>query len=152
MMKHLLTLALLAFAAPAFAQDMHGADDHAHHDDKHAGPLVQLGAQKVLGLDIVAAHYGTVAPGAETVFVLKPSGGEQPKALRAWVGVESGKGSVKTKADQEQPGEWHAHHEVTRAPIPGAKLWVEVETAAGKRTVSFALAPPATAPATQPGQ
>ena len=82
-----------------------------------------------------------VKPGGEGAFDLQVSGytaGGKPKAVRFWVGTEAADGSVKAKADEEKPDNWHTHVEVPN-PIPaGAKLWAEVEPATGENfKVSF---------------
>lgn len=109
-----------------------------HKEDEHKGPKTELGTKKISGYDVKVTQQGEVKPGEEAVFIVKVSGGTgEPKAVRAWVGVEAGTGSIKTKAEEEKEGEWHAHHTVSK-PIPkAAKLWLEVETAAGKKRESF---------------
>jgi hypothetical protein len=64
-------------------------------------------------------------------------------AVRFWIGHQSGQGSVKAKADIENPAEpdrWHTHAEIPN-PIPAdAKLWVEIEPETGdKQVASFDL-------------
>ena len=64
-------------------------------------------------------------------------------AVRFWIGTEDAKGSVKAKADIENPAEpnrWHTHAEIPN-PLPaGCKLWVEIETDTGEKVVgSFDL-------------
>ena len=55
-------------------------------------------------------------------------------AVRFWIGAEDAKGSVKAKAELEKDN-WHTHAEIP-SPMPaGSKLWVEVETDKGERTV-----------------
>lgn len=109
-----------------------------HKDEDHAGPKSDLGKKTIAGYDVAVTQQGEIKPGDEVVFVMKVSGGTgEPKAVRAWVGVESGQGSIKTKAEEEKEGEWHAHHTVSK-PLPSnAKLWVEVESASGKKRESF---------------
>ena len=43
------------------------------------------------------------------------------------------------KAEEEKDGEWHAHHKVSKPLPPKSKLWVELETSAGKQMGSFEL-------------
>ena len=60
--------------------------------------------------------------------------------MRFWVGTEDGKGSVKGRAEEETPDNWHTHVEVPD-PLPaGSKFYAEVEPATGEKfTVSFDL-------------
>lgn len=56
-----------------------------------------------------------------------------------WIGIESAKGSLKAKAEDEN-GHWHTHGQI-RDPLPAdSKLWVEIEHNDGKKSlVSFDL-------------
>ena len=50
------------------------------------------------------------------------------------------KGSVKAKAEEETPDNWHTHAEVPDPLPPGSKFWVEVEPPTGETfKVSFDL-------------
>lgn len=117
-------------------------DGHNHGDgkkhDEHDGKKTDLGSKKIAGYDIQVTQVGDVKAGDEAIFIVKVSGGTgEPKAVRAWVGIESGQGSIKTKAEEEKEGEWHAHHKVSK-PLPASpKLWVEIETSSGKKKDSF---------------
>src|SRR5688572_25632610 len=106
-------------------------DDHGHPHDKPAPASTQPGAtakgsdehtnQTVLGETTVggmkckAIQDEPAKPGGEGAFDLiitgYPAGGK-PKAVRSWVGTESGEGSVKAKAEEEKPDNWHTHVEV----------------------------------------
>jgi hypothetical protein len=148
--------AVLAGAAPSGAQSTPpstrpattapGNDGHNHstdgHADEHAGPKQDLGKQDIAGYTIQVNQLGAVKAGEEVIFVITVSGGTgEPKAVRAWVGVESGEGSIRTSAEEEKEGEWHAHHKVSK-PLPArSKLWVEVEAASGKKKGSFDFKP-----------
>lgn len=87
----------------------------------------------------MATTDGPIKPGGEGAFDVAITG-SKPKVVRFWVGTEDAKGSVKAKADEETPGNWHTHTEVPD-PLPlGSKFWVEVEPAAGEPfTASFDL-------------
>jgi hypothetical protein len=118
--------------------DHKGGDDHK--DDHGHGPTTELGSQSAGGMTITAAREGGITAGGEASFdITVTGGGDKPAAVRAWVGAQDGKGSIKGKAEAEGDG-WHAHAEVPK-PLPaGSKLWVEVETARGeKHTVGFDL-------------
>jgi hypothetical protein len=122
-------------------------DDHGHSHDKP--PATQggggdsahpnqfsIGETAANGMKFKALQDEPLTPGGEGAFDLQVSGypaGGKPKAVRFWVGVESGDGSVKARADEEKPDTWHTHVDVPK-PIPaGSKLWVEVEPATGEK-------------------
>ncbi|MBL8757728.1 MAG: hypothetical protein JNK35_04770 [Phycisphaerae bacterium] len=105
------------------------------HDHGH-GPATALGEQTAGGFTVKAVREGDVKPGGEATFDIAVSGGAgKPAAVRLWVGTQDATGSVKAKAEAEGDG-WHAHVEVPN-PLPaGAKLWVEVESAAGEKSAA----------------
>lgn len=106
--------------------------------DKPAGhhARVPIGEKTVNGLKFVATMDEPIkaAGGGEGAFDLVITGypaGQKPKAVRFWVGNEAGDGSLKAKADEETPDNWHTHAEVPK-PLPaGSKFWAEVEPATG---------------------
>jgi hypothetical protein len=105
--------------------------------DKPAGHArLPIGEKTVNGLKFVATMDEPIkaAGGGEGAFDLVITGypaGQKPKAVRFWVGNEAGDGSVKAKADEETPDNWHTHAEVPK-PLPaGSKFWAEVEPATG---------------------
>ena len=101
-----------------------GGDDDQHN-------RVPIGETTTSGLKLVATMDEPVKPGGEGAFDVVITGGK-PKAVRFWVGPEDAKGSVKAKAEEETPDNWHTHVEVPD-PIPaGSKFWVEVEPATGQ--------------------
>lgn len=129
-------------AAPA----TQAADEHAgHNHDEHAGQKQdahkdgqkQLAAKEIAGYTVKVLQESAVKAGKEAAFAIVLTGKkEKPKAVRAWVGVQSAEGSAKGKAVAEGE-EWHAHVE-TPSPIPAkSQFWVEIETSAGKKKVAF---------------
>jgi hypothetical protein len=121
----------------------HGADgagDHGHHD----GPVVDLGRAAVGAFQVAATRdAGDIKPGGEAAFDVEVTGAAKVAAVRLWVGTRDAKGSMRVRADIEDPrnpARWHAHVEVP-SPLPeGAALWVEIEDEAGQKTAgSFAL-------------
>jgi hypothetical protein len=106
----------------------------------HAGAphnRMPLGETTMGGLKLVATQDAPAKPGGEGAFDVVITGGK-PKAVRFWVGTEDAKGSVKAKADEETPDNWHTHAELPD-PLPaGSKFWVEVEPPTGETfKVSF---------------
>lgn len=107
---------------PAPVAEPMEAGAHAHGDEKPIGPMA-LGAYQ-----FTVVQLGDVKPGAEAVFELDfAKDAKVPPLARAWVGVESGKGSMKVRFGKEGDHGLHAHVQVPD-PLPAdAKLWVEVE-------------------------
>ena len=150
-------LAMAAYGGVAAAEDVStpqavialaDKDKHEHkegekhkegeHDDEHKGEKKDLGKKEIGGYTVQVAQVGDVKAGEEAVFVITLSGGSgKPKAIRGWVGIESGERSIKSKAEDEGK-EFHLHHEVSKPIPPKSKLWIEVETASGKQKGSFA--------------
>ena len=121
----------------------HGHDhDHDHDHDHGSGPLegptpdaagghdhgemVDLGNFMVGGMRVKADRAGDLVEGTEIIVDIMIDGAPNPEAVRAWVGIESGSGSIKTKLALE--GErWHGHL-VVPTPLPAnAELWVQIE-------------------------
>jgi hypothetical protein len=115
---------------------------------EHSGEIIELGSTKAGDLSVRAARdKGDIKPGGDApidVWVMMPDGKPATvAAVRFWIGTQDAKGSIKAKADIEdpqQPNHWHTHVEVP-SPLPiDAKLWVEIESTAGpKITGSFGL-------------
>ena len=113
-------------AAPAQPATKVAPEDHAN--------AVDLGQKTVGALTLKAKQDEPIKAGGEGAFDLLVTGGK-PKAVRFWVGVESGEGSVKGKAAEESPDNWHTHVEVPDPLPPGSKFWAEVEPAQGEKFV-----------------
>lgn len=119
----------------------HG-DDHDHTDDHdhgagHAhGATTQLGEQVVGGVKIRASCDGEIKAGGDApIDVWIAAADSKIAAVRFWIGTRDARGSVKARAELEKDN-WHTHVEVP-SPLPEAsKLWVEVETDAGKKFVA----------------
>ena len=126
--------------APPATSTGSSAGSAGHSDAKEDHPnAVDLGEKTVAGLRLKAKQDEPVKAGGEGAFDVLITGGK-PKAVRFWVGVENGEGSVKAKADEETTDNWHTHVEVPD-PLPaGSKFWLEVEPAQGERfSVGFDL-------------
>jgi hypothetical protein len=119
------------------AEQDHG---HDHGHDAHSGERHDLGSAKVGTFDAAVTQIGDAHAGEGATFEIRPTGGAgEITAVRAWVGVESGQGSVKLKAPKR--GDFYdADLEVPSQLPDGSKFWVEFETAAGKSNGSFELA------------
>lgn len=110
------------------------AGEHDHDHSKR----VSLGVVKIGDYEVEAFQEGAVVAGKETVFELKLKGAPEPTAIRAWIGIESARGSVKAKSHKHDD-EISIHCE-SPDPIPeGAMLWIELETPSGKLKGSLKL-------------
>lgn len=113
----------------------------------HGGEVVELGTSIVGDLTVRASRdQGELRAGGDAAIDVsittadgKPA---SVTAVRFWIGTEDAKGSVKARAeieDPKDPSHWHTHAEIPN-PLPaGAQLWVEIETAEGKKTAGFDL-------------
>lgn len=132
-MSRILNATLSAAVALFLSTGAHLTAADEHKDHAHAN-MIAVG-NVTLGT-VVAKVEGAGAPAAGKewhVTVDLPAGTAAPKAIRVWVGIESGRGSEKAKAEVEaaHPGGYEAHVDVP-APLPeGSKLWVSLEPAAG---------------------
>ncbi len=110
-----------------------------HDDDDHEKlPKKELGKKEIGGYSVLVNQLGDVKAGEEAVFLLTVTGAGKPKAIRGWVGIESGARSIRSQA-QEEDGVWHLHHEVSKPMPANSKLWIEIETSRGKQSASFDL-------------
>ncbi len=111
----------------------HEGDEHGDHGERHEVGKGQAGA-----FTVSLAVFGEIEAGHEAVLDVEVAGGTCT-ALRAWVGVESGKGSLKTKIDGED-GDYHGHIEVPATLAQGSAIWIELEGTDGKKSrTSFKL-------------
>lgn len=131
-------------AAPKHDDHDHAAGDkHDHAGDKHDdhGPVVELGTAAVGSFQVKASRDGAVKAGEEAPVDLwvTPSGATKVGTVRAWIGTQDAKGSIKAKMELEKDN-YHSHVEVPK-PLPtGSKLWVEVEDDKGAKSLgSFDL-------------
>ena len=102
-----------------------------HHD-----PTIRkedLGSTTIATLKIEKiTQEGPIVPGHEGAFdVIIAEGQQEPKAMRAWIGVESGKGSAKNKLEKEPNRHYHSHVRVPETLPAGSMYWLEVEPASG---------------------
>lgn len=135
-MKHLplLLVCVLPFAAcgksgtepvtPPKSGTPAPVDDHGH------GTPHDLGTRTVGAHSFELVVFGTVEAGHETAIELHfPKDKTLPGTVRAWLGVESGEGSEKSKVgkDADVPNGLHGHLDAPK-PLPaGSKLWIEIE-------------------------
>ena len=136
---------------PAPAVDPNAGHDHAA--DPHAagghgdGAVIALGTFKLGTFEVtVTRDVGAITAGGEAAIDATLAGQTaNVSAVRFWIGTSDGKGSVKAKAEIEdptQPNRWHTHAEVP-TPLPtNAQVWVEIEVKSGEKlAAAFDLKP-----------
>jgi len=123
---------------PGAHEEHAGHDDHEGHDEhEDHGERHELGTADCGAFKVTVAVLGEIEAGAEGVLDIDVEGGT-PAAVRAWVGIESGAGSMKAKIEGDHG--YHGHIEVPATLPEGAQVWIEVEDADGKKsTASFDL-------------
>jgi hypothetical protein len=100
---------------------------------------IPIGESTQAGLQLLATMDSPVRAGGEGAFDVVITGGK-PRAVRFWVGSEDAKGSVKSRAEEETPDNWHTHVEIPDPLPPDSRFWVEVEPPTGEPfRVSFDL-------------
>ena len=116
-------------------------NDESAHAESHVGESHTAGHEEgekttyeltLANIALEVRYRGDGTPGSALDVSLITVNGERPATIRVWVGVESGKGSRKTKV--------HSHgatyHAVAAVPsdIPeGSALWIEVQTLNGEK-------------------
>jgi predicted small lipoprotein YifL len=142
-------------ATPSAAKkaDDHGHDhgpggEHAAPKAGHGGAVIALGEQTI-GKFIAKAtrDEGQIVAGKDAPIdvTITPAAGATTKAaaVRFWIGTQDAKGSVKAKAeieDPKDPNRWHVHAEIPNPMPAGSMLWVEIEDDKGGTSVgSFDL-------------
>lgn len=131
--------ALVAFPvldARAEEKGHNHAHDHGHdHGVEGEGEFhADLGTTEVAGIKVSVSQDSRIVRGKEAAFDLATEGEPQPKAIRAWYGIRTAEGSLKTKAEKEDGGHWHLHVAIPKNPAKGSMLWLEVESEDGRRT------------------
>jgi hypothetical protein len=90
--------------------------------------LVEIGAT-----ELALAIKGGLQPNTMLLVDIDHAGGPMPATIRLWVGVESGEGALKSKADAHG-NHWHGHADCPAEISDSDALWIEVEDSDGKRT------------------
>lgn len=112
------------------------AGEHKDTAAGHGGAIIQLGTSTIGTFDVRATRdEGQIVAGGDAPIdvTVTPTAGSTAVAIavRFWIGTEDGKGSVKAKADIENPAEpnrWHTHAEIPNPMPEGSRLWVEIES------------------------
>ncbi|MBA3683882.1 MAG: hypothetical protein H0W72_01375 [Planctomycetes bacterium] len=129
------TAILAALSFPAFAADDHAGHDHAGHghghDHKKAADAAGSNTAVINAVTVTVSAAGAIVSGktVELHLGITPEA-PAPKAVRAWIGLESGKGSTKGKAHLHG-SDSHVDVEVP-SPLPeGSAVWIQVDPAEG---------------------
>ncbi len=130
------------------SKDDHGHDhgpSGEHTDSKagHGGAVIALGEQTIGSFTAKATRdEGQIVAGKDAPIdlTITPAAGATTRAVavRFWIGTQDAKGSVKAKAeieDPKDPNRWHVHVEVPNPMPAGSKLWVEIEDDKGGTAV-----------------
>ena len=138
-----LSASLLLFAACGDKAPASGAPaptgNAAMQGDDHHGEKRVLGTLKVGEYDFEVALFGTVEADHEApIEVSVPAGKPLPETARAWIGVESAKGSMRAQLTKENARTLHAHIEVPKTLMETFRLWIEVEAGGQKQRASIA--------------
>jgi hypothetical protein len=116
-------------------------DSGEDHDDHDHGERVELGESKAGAHTVTLALFGPIEAGQEAVLDIDVEGAAA-ETVRAWVGIESGRGSLKAKVEGED-GSYHGHLEVPATLPEGSAIWIELQAADGTRTrTSFPIPTP----------
>lgn len=139
MNARLIPVLLAALCLPACNKEASatGVTDKTTGLEDH-GAMVKLGAVKLGEFDVQVAQEGKLEAGKEIGVDLTFAKGKALPTVRAWVGIESGVGSMKAKLPKAGEETLHGHVEVPK-PLPeGAKIWLELE---GATPVLASIAP-----------
>lgn len=100
-----------------------------------------IGTEQIGGYSVTVTQQSEFKPGGKTKFFVKPTGGtNEPTAVRAWYGVQSGEGSLKVKAGFDAAdNDYDAVVEIPETPAADAKLWVEIEAGGTKNVAGFTV-------------
>lgn len=111
----------------------HGEEGHAEEGHDEHGEERALGTLAFGDTVLAIALAGAVEAGHEAHVEVEVQSGPAPAAVRLWIGIESAEGSTKSLAEAHD-GHFHGHVDAPATLAPEARLWVEVENAAGERS------------------
>lgn len=116
--------------------DEHEGHDHApgegHDDHEGEDDGTHLGTITAAGTRIKVEIHGDITPGEEAHLDLVALSGPDPENVRGWIGLESGVGAMKGKAEPASGG-YHLHAEAPAEITADMKVWIEVEPTEGAR-------------------
>jgi hypothetical protein len=120
----------------------HGMGGHGHGHG-HGGSVIALGEQAAGPYRLKATRdEGAIEAGGEApVDVWVDAASESAPRVTAvhfWIGDEAGTAAQRARGiieDIDHPTVWHAHVKIPDPMPAGARLWVEITSDAGERTV-----------------
>jgi hypothetical protein len=144
-MKQFLSVPLTALLLAACTEEAPKTAPAGDNAPPAQATMDEHGEKKPLGNLTVGSHtfavvqYGDIAAGKEAVLDLDfPAGAALPPTVRAWVGLESGAGSMKARLAREGDRTVHGHVQVPK-PVPEASaIWIEIED--GQKTSRGSIA------------
>lgn len=115
-----------------------GGPSHDHDHATTAPATTSLGTITIDGFEMEVIQEGRVVAGQEATFEITINGNKEPKAVRVWIGIESGRGSRKGKAHKHDD-KMEVHADVPDPMPEGSRLWIEVENNDKKTVGSIAF-------------
>ena len=100
--------------------------------EEHAGERHALGSITLAGGTFTVAMTGDIAPSTELHFDITQTAGPSVETLRLWIGDQSAKGSLKSKATAHN-NYFHAHVESPVTLAMDSAFWMEAKNASGER-------------------
>lgn len=131
-----LGLAVALFAAPVFVGSSVQAEEKKEEHQHAAG--AKLGEVTLGGTVFTVELEGKVEPGKEVEIKLTPKGALPAGKIRGWIGIESGKGSMKGHSHKEDDG-LCVHAEAPETIAADAKVWLELDVDGTKTKVGLGL-------------
>ena len=104
------------------------------------GEAHELGTIRASGVEAKISQAGELVAGAEVAIEIEVTSGDTPSAIRVWVGAESGRGSEKSRADDEGKGHFHAHVAVPKTLESSHRIWVTIDAGGGKSATTSVAA------------
>lgn len=139
---------LLALGTPLSGADEHAGHDHAAGGAHAHGKIEAVGTVEIGVYKLAVSAAGAIAAGKEWHVELRLNSDQPaPKAIRLWIGIENGRGSMKAKAEAEKDAknEYSAHVEVPN-PLPAdSMLWISIEPDDGQTAKGSVALPKAEA-------
>lgn len=133
-----LSLAVAFVVAPALICSTLQAEEKKEEPKAEHAAGKPLGEVTLNGAVFTVELEGKLEAGKEVEIKLTPKG-ELPKGkVRGWIGIESGKGSMKGHSHAEDGG-LCVHAEAPEVIAADAKIWLEIEVDGAKSKVGLAL-------------
>jgi hypothetical protein len=133
-----LGLAVALIAVPAFVASPVQAEEKKEEPKGEHAAGAKLGEVTLGGTVFTVELAGKIEPGKEVEIKLTPKGALPSGKIRGWIGIESGKGSMKGHSHKEDTG-LCVHAEAPETIAADAKIWLEIEVDGVKTKVGLGL-------------